>query len=286
MRDVFLGRGLLPFFRAGLSMILGLFVVEWPPFIVYYYLRWKSCSGPKRRGSSQFHRCFASTSTMFLLALPVHAHVCGFRQPDSTPNPKDMTTVIGLSDGYRCLAMAAAAAAFGNISYAYGIKKISREYSVKGLHPESRTAINIIAWLLLVLGVIGLSLVAVKAGNPRSMMFLAAAMFGFYLYQVRLGTEKGSLVVKWSIIGLYSLLLALGFTQTLPFTSVLLSALTLPMGNLVVSFVQKNHTDKRKIFMGKYYCVRLHTIFGVALAAGLVVARMFAKQPLPQAIGL
>ncbi|KAK4401856.1 2-carboxy-1,4-naphthoquinone phytyltransferase, chloroplastic [Sesamum angolense] len=186
----------------------------------------------------------------------------------------------------------------------------------------SRTAINVIAWSLLVLGVLGLSLVALKAGNPRSMMFLAAAIFGFYLYQcppfrlsyhgvgepllfisfgpfstipfyllhsvkrelpisstviwasvlvglttslilfcshfhqieddkavgkmsplVRLGTEKGSLVVKWSVIGLYSLLFALGFTQTLPFTSVLLSALTLPMANLIVSFVQKNHMD-------------------------------------------
>ncbi|KAL0384445.1 UNVERIFIED_CONTAM: 2-carboxy-1,4-naphthoquinone phytyltransferase, chloroplastic [Sesamum radiatum] len=229
----------------------------------------------------------------------------------------------------------------------------------------SRTAINVIAWSLLVLGVLGLSLVAVKAGNPRSMVFFAAAIFGFYLYQcppfrlsyhgvgepllffafgpfstipsyllhsvtrelplsstviwasvlvglttslillcshfhqieddkavgkisplVRLGTEKGSLVVKWSIIGLYSLILALGFTQTLPFASVLLSALTLPMGNLVVSFVQKNHMDKRKIFMSKYFCVRLHTILGLALSAGLVVARMFTKQPLPQAIGL
>ncbi|KAL0422406.1 UNVERIFIED_CONTAM: 2-carboxy-1,4-naphthoquinone phytyltransferase, chloroplastic [Sesamum latifolium] len=76
--------------------------------------------------------------------------------------------------------------------------------------------------------------------------------------------KKGSLVVKWYIIGLYSLLLALGFTQTLPFPTF----------------------DKRKLFFGKYYCVRLHAIFGVALAAGFVVARMFTKQPLPQAIGL
>ncbi|KAL0335091.1 UNVERIFIED_CONTAM: 2-carboxy-1,4-naphthoquinone phytyltransferase, chloroplastic [Sesamum radiatum] len=218
----------------------------------------------------------------------------------------------------------------------------------KGVYGQSiwqvrHSSINVIAWSLLVLGVLGLSLVALKAGNPRSMMFLAAAIFGFYLYQcppfrlsyhgvgepllfisfgpfstipfyllhsvkrelpisstviwasvlvglttslilfcshfhqieddkavgkmsplVRLGTEKGSLVVKWSVIGLYSLLFALGFTQTLPFTSV----------------------DKRKIFMSKYYFVRLHTILGLALSAGLVVARMFTKQPLPQAIGL
>ncbi|KAL0422404.1 UNVERIFIED_CONTAM: 2-carboxy-1,4-naphthoquinone phytyltransferase, chloroplastic [Sesamum latifolium] len=269
--------------------------------------------------------------------------------------------------------MAAAAAAFGNVSYAYGIKKISREYSVKGLHLESNdvydydtgadknkkeSVVNLFGGhqcyclVAACVGVLGLSLVAVKAGNPRSMMFCAAAIFGFYIYQcppfrlsyhgvgepllffafgpfstigsyllhsvtrelplsstviwasvlvglttslilfcshfhqVRLGTGKGSLVVKWYIIGLYSLILVLGFTQTLPFASVLLSALTLPMGNLVVSFVQKNHMDKRKIFMSKYFCVRLHTLLGLAFSAGLVVARMFTKQPLPQAIGL
>lgn len=42
--------------------------------------------------------------------------------------------------------------------------------------------------------------------------------------------------------------------------------------------------DKAKIFMAKYYCVRFHTAFGAALAAGLVAARMFARKQLPQAI--
>lgn len=36
--------------------------------------------------------------------------------------------------------------------------------------------------------------------------------------------------------------------------------------------------DKNKIFMAKYFCVRLHTIFGAALAAGLVVARMIPRR--------
>lgn len=35
--------------------------------------------------------------------------------------------------------------------------------------------------------------------------------------------------------------------------------------------------DKQKIFMAKYYCVRLHALFGAALAAGLVVSRMVTK---------
>lgn len=34
--------------------------------------------------------------------------------------------------------------------------------------------------------------------------------------------------------------------------------------------------DKGKIFMAKYYCVRLHALFGSALAGGLVAARMFS----------
>lgn len=101
---------------------------------------------------------------------------------------------------------------------------------------------------------------------------------------VRLGTERGAKVVKLAVVGLYLLLFILGLGQTLPFSSVVLCALTLPVGKLVVGFVEENHKDKMKIFMAKYYCVRLHTIFGAALAAGLVAARMFARKQLPQAI--
>lgn len=52
-----------------------------------------------------------------------------------------------------------------------------------------------------------------------------------------------------------------------------LCALTLPVGKLVVDYVLKNHEDNAKIFMAKYYCVRLHALFGMALASGLVLAR-------------
>ena len=40
--------------------------------------------------------------------------------------------------------------------------------------------------------------------------------------------------------------------------------------------------DKHKIFMAKYYCVRLHSLFGAALAAGLVVARTTPKISIPR----
>ncbi|KAL3382537.1 hypothetical protein AABB24_002189 [Solanum stoloniferum] len=101
---------------------------------------------------------------------------------------------------------------------------------------------------------------------------------------VRLGTGAGSRVVKVGVATLYSGMLLLGFTQTLPFTCIILCALTIPMGKLVVSYVEKNHKDKSKIFMAKYYCVRLHALFGVALAAGLVAAKMVARYPVPKPI--
>ncbi|KAL2513624.1 dihydroxy-1 [Forsythia ovata] len=101
---------------------------------------------------------------------------------------------------------------------------------------------------------------------------------------VRLGTEAGAKLVKMAIVALYSLLFILGVGQIIPLPCVFLCGLTLPVGNLVVSFVEDNHKDKTKIFMAKYYCVRLHTIFGIALAAGLVVARMLARTQLPESI--
>lgn len=93
---------------------------------------------------------------------------------------------------------------------------------------------------------------------------------------VRLGTDRGSKVVKFGVVGLYSLLLGLGFFQTLPLPSVILGFMTLPMANSVVGFVEKNHKDKSKIFMSKYLSVRLHTVLGAALAAGMVIARVLA----------
>ncbi|KAI4375599.1 hypothetical protein MLD38_013452 [Melastoma candidum] len=90
---------------------------------------------------------------------------------------------------------------------------------------------------------------------------------------VRLGTEKGSLVVKVAIAMLYVILLGFGFSQTLPLTSTLLCLLTLPMGHRVVSFVKENHEDKQLIFMAKYYCVRLHALLGAALTVELMMTK-------------
>ncbi|KAK4438164.1 2-carboxy-1,4-naphthoquinone phytyltransferase, chloroplastic [Sesamum alatum] len=227
----------------------------------------------------------------------------------------------------------------------------------------SRTGTHVFAWLLLALGLGGLTWVSLEAGSLRPISLLAYAIICGYIYQcppfrlsylglgeplcfaafgpfattafywlqggtrelslsstilsssilvgfttslilfcshfhqidddkavgkrsplVRLGTEGGAKVVKVAVGLLYSLLFILGLGQTLPFSAVVLCAFTLPMGKLVVSFVEKNHREKRKIFMAKYYCVRLHTVFGAALAAGLVAARFFARKQLPHAI--
>ncbi|KAA8545625.1 hypothetical protein F0562_020409 [Nyssa sinensis] len=98
---------------------------------------------------------------------------------------------------------------------------------------------------------------------------------------VRLGTKTGFEVVKVAVIALYSLLFVFGLSKALPLTCIFLCALTLPIGKLVVSYVQENHEDKTKIFMAKYYCVRLHALFGAALAAGLVAARMVSRKYIP-----
>uniref|UniRef100_A0A803R3B3 Uncharacterized protein n=1 Tax=Cannabis sativa TaxID=3483 RepID=A0A803R3B3_CANSA len=98
---------------------------------------------------------------------------------------------------------------------------------------------------------------------------------------VRIGTERGAKIVKLATIALYVLPLALGLCRVLPFTCILLCALTLPLAKIVVSYVEENHKDNEKIFMAKYYCVRLHALFGAALAAGLVLARKVPKRCIP-----
>ncbi|KAL6645229.1 hypothetical protein ACP70R_016837 [Stipagrostis hirtigluma subsp. patula] len=90
---------------------------------------------------------------------------------------------------------------------------------------------------------------------------------------VRIGTKTGARVVTIGICALYFLLVAFGICRSLPSGCIVLGALTLPVGKRVVDYVLKNHEDNTKIFMAKYYCVRLHALFGMALASGLILAR-------------
>ncbi|KAL4328906.1 hypothetical protein AHAS_Ahas13G0246900 [Arachis hypogaea] len=70
--------------------------------------------------------------------------------------------------------------------------------------------------------------------------------------QVRLGTARGAEVVKVAVMALYALLIAFGLCKALPLASI----------------------DKSNVFMAEYFCVRLHALFGAALACGLVAARV------------
>ncbi|KAL4614853.1 hypothetical protein ACB092_07G083100 [Castanea dentata] len=72
---------------------------------------------------------------------------------------------------------------------------------------------------------------------------------------VRLGTERGSGVVKVAVIALYFLLFAFGLIRALPFTCILLCALTLPMGKLVIRYVEDNHKVSSKLLR----CLRFQT---------------------------
>ncbi|KAL9413820.1 hypothetical protein AB3S75_042332 [Citrus x aurantiifolia] len=237
----------------------------------------------------------------------------------------------------------------------------------------SRTGTLVAAYLLLVLGFIGLTWASVEAGNLRAIMLLTCAVICGYIYQcppfrlsyqglgeplcfaafgpfattafylligstrenlclsitatilsasllvglttslilfcshfhqdtffiaqvegdqnvgkmsplVRLGTERGSVVVKWAVMTLYSLLFAIGLSRALPLSCIFLCAMTSPIGKLVVSYVEENHKDKGKIFMAKYYCVRLHALFGAALVAGLITARILVIKHIPKLV--
>ncbi|KAH9697657.1 2-carboxy-1,4-naphthoquinone phytyltransferase [Citrus sinensis] len=109
-------------------------------------------------------------------------------------------------------------------------------------------------------------------------------LFCSHFHQVRLGTERGSVVVKWAVMTLYSLLFAIGLSRALPLSCIFLCAMTSPIGKLVVSYVEENHKDKGKIFMAKYYCVRLHALFGAALVAGLITARILVTKHIPKLV--
>uniref|UniRef100_I1LX60 Uncharacterized protein n=1 Tax=Glycine max TaxID=3847 RepID=I1LX60_SOYBN len=58
---------------------------------------------------------------------------------------------------------------------------------------------------------------------------------------VRLGNKKGAEVVKGAVFMLYALLVAFGLIKALPLTCISLCTLTLPLGNLVVRFVEDNY---------------------------------------------
>eukprot|EP00268_Persea_americana_P052037 TRINITY_DN5804_c0_g1_i5.p1 TRINITY_DN5804_c0_g1~~TRINITY_DN5804_c0_g1_i5.p1 ORF type:complete len:123 (-),score=21.39 TRINITY_DN5804_c0_g1_i5:545-913(-) len=75
---------------------------------------------------------------------------------------------------------------------------------------------------------------------------------------VRMGTQKGSVVVKVAIMTIYFLLLAFGLSKALPLTCTFFCALTLPMGKVVADFVEENHGVSTRTGMHCIdHCIRL-----------------------------
>ncbi|KAH8484077.1 hypothetical protein H0E87_028487 [Populus deltoides] len=118
----------------------------------------------------------------------------------------------------------------------------------------------IAAYSSLLLGFAGLAWTSGE-GNIHAILFLACAILCSYVYQVRLGTERGSRVVKVAVTMLYSLLFAFGLKQSSSFSlhSSLFSDLT--YGKLVSRLCRKNYKDKGRFSWQKYFCVRLHALF-------------------------
>ncbi|KAK1262703.1 hypothetical protein QJS04_geneDACA018419 [Acorus gramineus] len=166
-----------------------------------------------------------------------------------------------------------------------GVDKEKRESVVNlCVLTSSRSLTHIAAMASLTFGFFGLIWVSMEVGDIRSVLLLSCAIICGYIYQVRIGTQTGSKLVKVAIVALYLLVFVLGLSKVLPPLATFLCALTIPIGKAAVSFVEENHRDKFKIFMAKYFCVRLHTLFGVALAIGLAGARAMAKLPVPRLI--
>eukprot|EP01018_Ginkgo_biloba_P016685 Gb_39246 [translate_table: standard] len=68
---------------------------------------------------------------------------------------------------------------------------------------------------------------------------------------VRIGTQRGSEVVRASVVALYSVLCIFAALKALPLTCALFPFLTLPLGKLVIDFVKENHHGKGKDIYGK-----------------------------------
>ncbi|KAM3231096.1 hypothetical protein ACQJBY_061327 [Aegilops geniculata] len=152
-----------------------------------------------------------------------------------------------------------------------GADKNKKESVVKIV--GSRTVTQYAANLSLLLSLGGLFWAFAEAGDVRFITLVLCAILCGYVYQVRIGTKTGATLVTVAIGTLYTLLAAFGISRCVPPSCIALGALTLPLGKWIVDYVQRNHDDDTKIFMAKYYCVRLHALLGMALASGLVLAR-------------
>jgi 2-carboxy-1,4-naphthoquinone phytyltransferase len=89
---------------------------------------------------------------------------------------------------------------------------------------------------------------------------------------VRLGTDRASIVVCCSLVGMYVLQLYAWYAGMLPRLPAILTLLTIPKAFELGKFVRCNHDKPDRVRIAKYFAVRLHFLHGVALAIGFCLS--------------
>jgi 2-carboxy-1,4-naphthoquinone phytyltransferase len=84
---------------------------------------------------------------------------------------------------------------------------------------------------------------------------------------VRMGTELGAKVLKWSTVSIYALTLIGAISGLFPIATILIF-LSLPLAIQLTNFVGEYYDKPDKVRTCKYIAVRLHFISGLLLALG------------------
>jgi 2-carboxy-1,4-naphthoquinone phytyltransferase len=84
---------------------------------------------------------------------------------------------------------------------------------------------------------------------------------------VRMGTELGAKVLKWSTVSIYALTLIGAISGLFPIATILIF-LSLPLAIKLTNFVGEYYDKPDKVRTCKYLAVRLHFISGLLLALG------------------
>jgi 1,4-dihydroxy-2-naphthoate octaprenyltransferase len=88
---------------------------------------------------------------------------------------------------------------------------------------------------------------------------------------VRMGTDLGAKVLRWSVVSLYLLVTIATIAQIFPL-STLLMFVSLPIAWKLTQFVAENHDQPEIIRTCKYIAVRLHIALGFLLSLGFCLA--------------
>lgn len=90
---------------------------------------------------------------------------------------------------------------------------------------------------------------------------------------VRLGTEKGSLILALATWSIFIITLLLIICQIYPFWTLLIFA-SLPWAWHLVKYVRQYHGQPEKINSSKFLAVNLHFISGILFALGFILPRL------------